>query len=412
MSVQNAPASTLVAAPSATPAAKPRLPRHLARILSLHDFEAAARARLPRPIFGYVAGAVEDNQSERANRSAFAEHEFVTRVLVDSSRRTTATTLFGDTYAAPFGLAPFGLAALFTYRGDVVLAQAAAQANVPMVMSGSSLIRLEEVAQASPAAWFQVYLPGQNADIVALVERAANAGYRKLVVTVDTPAAANRENNVRAGFSTPLRPSVRLAWDGLTHPRWLFGTFLKTIAAHGVPHFENNFPTRGAPIISPNVERDFSHRGHLTWEHFDLVRRTWKGTLVIKGVLHPDDARTARDHGADGIIVSNHGGRQLDGTVAPLRVLPRIVQACPDVPVMMDSGVRRGGDVLKALALGAKMVFLGRPFAYAAAVGGQAGVAHAINLLQAEVSRNMALLGITSLAELDRERFLMNAAGR
>jgi L-lactate dehydrogenase (cytochrome) len=412
MSVQNAPASTLVAAPSATPAAKPRLPRHLARILSLHDFEAAARARLPRPIFGYVAGAVEDNQSERANRSAFAEHEFVTRVLVDSSRRTTATTLFGDTYAAPFGIAPFGLAALFTYRGDVVLAQAAAQANVPMVMSGSSLIRLEEVAQASPAAWFQVYLPGQNADIVALVERAANAGYRKLVVTVDTPAAANRENNVRAGFSTPLRPSVRLAWDGLTHPRWLFGTFLKTIAAHGVPHFENNFPTRGAPIISPNVERDFSHRGHLTWEHFDLVRRTWKGTLVIKGVLHPDDARTARDHGADGIIVSNHGGRQLDGTVAPLRVLPRIVQACPDVPVMMDSGVRRGGDVLKALALGAKMVFLGRPFAYAAAVGGQAGVAHAINLLQAEVSRNMALLGITSLAELDRERFLMNAAGR
>jgi L-lactate dehydrogenase (cytochrome) len=412
MSVQNAPASTLVAAPSATPAAKPRLPRHLARILSLHDFEAAARAHLPRPIFGYVAGAVEDNQSERANRSAFAEHEFVTRVLVDSSRRTTATTLFGETYAAPFGIAPFGLAALFTYRGDVVLAQAAAQANVPMVMSGSSLIRLEEVAQASPAAWFQVYLPGQNADIVALVERAANAGYRKLVVTVDTPAAANRENNVRAGFSTPLRPSVRLAWDGLTHPRWLFGTFLKTIAAHGVPHFENNFPTRGAPIISPNVERDFSHRGHLTWEHFDLVRRTWKGTLVIKGVLHPDDARTARDHGADGIIVSNHGGRQLDGTVAPLRVLPRIVQACPDVPVMMDSGVRRGGDVLKALALGAKMVFLGRPFAYAAAVGGQAGVAHAINLLQAEVSRNMALLGITSLAELDRERFLMNAAGR
>jgi L-lactate dehydrogenase (cytochrome) len=412
MSVQNAPASTLVAAPSATPAAKPRLPRHLARILSLHDFEAAARAHLPRPIFGYVAGAVEDNQSERANRSAFAEHEFVTRVLVDSSRRTTATTLFGDTYAAPFGLAPFGLAALFTYRGDVVLAQAAAQANVPMVMSGSSLIRLEEVAQASPAAWFQVYLPGQNADIVALVERAANAGYRKLVVTVDTPAAANRENNVRAGFSTPLRPSVRLAWDGLTHPRWLFGTFLKTIAAHGVPHFENNFPARGAPIISPNVERDFSHRGHLTWEHFDLVRRTWKGTLVIKGVLHPDDARTARDHGADGIIVSNHGGRQLDGTVAPLRVLPRIVQACPDVPVMMDSGVRRGGDVLKALALGAKMVFLGRPFAYAAAVGGQAGVAHAINLLQTEVSRNMALLGITSLAELDRERFLMPAAGR
>jgi L-lactate dehydrogenase (cytochrome) len=406
MPLQNAPATTLTATAAAatTPA---RVPRRLARMLSLDDFETAARAHLPRPIFGYVAGAVEDNQSERANRSAFQDYEFVTRVMVDISRRTTATTLFGDTYAAPFGIAPFGLAALFTYRGDVVLAQAAAQANVPMIMSGSSLIRLEEVAQASPAAWFQVYLPGKTPDIVALVERAAKAGYRKLVVTVDTPAAANRENNVRAGFSTPLRPSLRLAWDGVTHPRWLFGTFLRTIAAHGVPHFENNFPTRGAPIISPNVERDFSHRGHLTWEHFDLVRRTWKGTLVIKGVLHPDDARTARDRGADGIIVSNHGGRQLDGAVAPLRVLPQIVQACPDIPVMIDSGVRRGGDVLKALALGAKMVFLGRPFAYASAVGGQAGVAHAIGLLQSEVSRNMALLGITSLAELDAQRFLV-----
>lgn len=406
---ENAPTQMLAGTSPAARVGKTPLPRHLARILSLHDFEAAARARLPRPIFGYIAGAVEDNQSERTNRSAFQDHEFVTRVLVDSSRRTTATTLFGDMWAAPFGIAPFGLAALFTYRGDVVLAQAAAQANVPMIMSGSSLVRLEEVAQASPAAWFQVYLPGKNADIVALVERAAKAGYRKLVVTVDTPAAANRENNVRAGFSTPLRPSLRLAWDGLTHPRWLFGTFGKTIAAHGVPHFENNFPTRGAPIISPNVERDFSHRGHLTWEHFDLVRRTWKGTLVIKGVLHPDDARTARDHGADGIIVSNHGGRQLDGTVAPLRVLPRIVQACPEIPVMLDSGVRRGTDVLKALALGAKMVFLGRPFAYASAVGGEAGVTHAINLLQAEVSRDMALLGITSLSELDRERFLVSA---
>jgi L-lactate dehydrogenase (cytochrome) len=232
------------------------------------------------------------------------------------------------------------------------------------------------------------------------------------VVTVDTPAAANRENNVRAGFSTPLRPSLRLAWDGVTHPRWLFGTLFKTLARHGMPHFENNFATRGAPIISPNVERDFSHRGHLTWEHFDLVRRTWKGTLVIKGVLHADDARTARDHGADGVIVSNHGGRQLDGAVAPLRVLPGIVAAVPDVPVMMDSGVRRGADVLKALALGAKMVFAGRPFAYAAAVGGEPGVSHAINLLQAEVSRNMALLGISNLAELDAKRFLIRSVDR
>ena len=408
MSTHDSPAPPLPGAPPGTasrPAAARPAPR-LARILSLDDFEIAARAHLPRPVFGYINGAAEDNHSQRANRTAFDAWEFVPRVLVDISRRSTATTLFGETYAVPFGIAPVGLSALSAYRGDIVLAQAAAQANVPMIMSGSSLIRLEEVAQASPAAWFQAYLPGDVGNITTLIERVARAGFGKLVITVDTPAAANRENNVRAGFSTPLRPSVRLAWDGITHPRWLFGTFLKTIAQHGVPHFENNYAHRGAPIISPNVERDFSDRGHLNWEHFALIRRLWQGILVIKGVLHPDDARRARDHGADGVIVSNHGGRQLDGAVAPLRVLPEIGAAVPELPVMMDGGVRRGADVLKAVALGARLVFAGRPFAYAAAVGGQQGVGHAINILQTEVSRNMAMLGISRLEELDRERFL------
>ena len=411
MTAHDSPAPPAPAAASTSPGPAPALPARLARILSLHDFETAARAHLPRPVFGYIHGAAEDNHSERANRNAFDAWEFVPRVLVDISRRSMATTLFGETYAAPVGIAPVGLSALSAYRGDIVLAQAAAQANVPMIMSGSSLIRLEEVAQASPAAWFQAYLPGDVANIAALIERVAKAGFTKLVVTVDTPTAANRENNVRAGFSTPLRPTARLAWDGITHPGWLFGTFLKTIARHGVPHFENSYAHRGAPIISPNVERDFSDRGHLDWQHFALIRRLWKHTLVIKGVLHPDDARRARDHGADGIIVSNHGGRQLDGAVPPLRVLPEIVAAVPQLPVMMDSGVRRGADVLKALALGAKMVFAGRPFAYAAAVGGQPGVAHAIDILKTEVSRNMAMLGISRLEELDARRFLRRADG-
>jgi len=391
------------------PAPGPQPSRRLSRILSLHDFEAAARAHLPRPIFGYINGAAEDNHSERANRTAFEAFEFVPRVLVDISRRSSATTLFGRTYAAPFGIAPVGLSALSAYRGDIVLAQAAAQANVPMIMSGSSLIRLEEVAAASPGAWFQAYLPGDVASITALIERVARAGFATLVITVDTPAAANRENNVRAGFSTPLRPSLRLAWDGISHPRWLFGTFLRTIARHGMPHFENNYATRGAPIMSPHVERDFSDRGHLNWEHFAMIRRLWHGTLVIKGILSAEDARIARDHGVQGIIVSNHGGRQLDGAVAPLRVLASIVAACPELPVMMDSGVRRGSDVLKAVALGAKLVFAGRPFAYAAAVGGEAGVAHAIGILKQEVSRNMAMLGISSLGELTAQRFLVRS---
>jgi L-lactate dehydrogenase (cytochrome) len=221
------------------------------------------------------------------------------------------------------------------------------------------------------------------------------------VITVDASIASNRENNIRAGFSTPLRPNLALAWQGLTHPRWLFGTFLRTIAQHGMPHFENNFARRGAPILSPDVQRDFSDRGHLTWQHLRMIRRMWPGQLVVKGILDVRDARLAVDTGADGIIVSNHGGRQLDGTVPPLKVLPGIVAACPEVPVMIDSGFRRGTDVLKALALGAKFVFVGRPFNYAAAVAGEPGVRKAIALLREEVSRNMAMLGVNQLSELD-----------
>lgn len=397
------------AVPASMPVRAPTVPvpRALHRILCLDDFESAAQAHLPRPLFGYIAGAAETNLSHQGNRASFARHRFVPRVMVDISRRSAARTLFGQTYSAPFGIAPLGLSALTAFRGDVVLASAAAQAGVPMIMSGSSLIRLEEVAAASPQAWFQAYLPGDEASIAALIERVAQAGFRTLVITVDTPVAANRENNVRAGFSTPLRPSLRLAWEGLTHPRWSIGTFARTILRHGMPHFENNYATRGVPILSPNVERDFSDRGHLNWQDFALIRAQWKGHLVVKGILSADDARLARDAGADAIIVSNHGGRQLDGAVSPLRALPDVVAACPGIPVMLDGGVRRGSDVLKALALGARLVFVGRPFAYAAAVGGQAGVAHAINLLATEVSRDMAMLGVNGLDEISRARHLV-----
>jgi L-lactate dehydrogenase (cytochrome) len=327
-------------------------------------------------------------------------------MLVDVSKRSQQTTLFGHSYATPFGIAPIGISALYAYRGDLVLAGAAADANIAMVMSGSSLIRLEEVAKQSKAAWFQAYLPGDVPDITALIERVAQAGFETLVITVDSQVAGNRENNIRSGFSTPLRPTPRLAWDGLTRPHWLFGTFLRTLLLHGMPHFENNYARRGPPIVSPNVLRDYSDRGHLHWEHWRLIRRLWKGRLVIKGLLDKADAVIARDAGADGIIVSNHGGRQLDGAVSALRVLPAIVAACPEIPVMLDGGVRRGTDVLKALALGAKFVFLGRTFGYAAAIGGAAGVRHAIALLSSEIDRDMAMLGITELRELGPERLL------
>ena len=380
--------------------------KRLRSLLCLDDFETAARSYLPRPIFGYIAGAVETNWSLDDNRAAFAEFGFLPRMLVDVSKRSQQTTLLGHTYATPFGIAPIGISALYAYRGDLVLAAAAAGANIAMVMSGSSLIRLEEVAKQSKATWFQAYLPGDVPDITALIERVAQAGFETLVITVDSQVAGNRENNIRAGFSTPLRPTPRLAWDGITHPRWLLGTFLRTLLRHGMPHFENNYARRGPPIVSPNVLRDYSDRGHLSWEHFRLIRRLWKGRLVIKGILDKADAITARDAGADGIIVSNHGGRQLDGAVSALRVLPGIVAACPDVPVMLDGGVRRGTDVLKALALGAKFVFVGRPFGYAAAVAGAAGVNHAIGLLSTEINRDMAMLGITDLQELDSRRLV------
>ncbi|MDM0026651.1 alpha-hydroxy acid oxidase [Variovorax saccharolyticus] len=387
------------------------LPRRLRRMLSLDDFEAAARRFLPAPIFAYVSGGCETNRSLRANRSAFEGFAWVPRVLADTSGRTLATSLFGRQYAAPFGIAPMGISALSAYRGDLVQAQAAAATNVPMILSGTSLIPMEEVARANPAAWFQAYVPGEPERILKLLDRVERAGFGTLVVTVDTPVSGNRENNIRAGFSTPLRPSLRLALEGLRHPGWLCKTALRTLLLHGMPHFENSQATRGAPILSASVLRDFGARDHLDWQHFALIRRRWKGRLVVKGILDARDALQAREHGADGVILSNHGGRQLDGAVSPMQVLPGVVAALgDDYPVMIDSGFRRGNDVLLALALGAKFVFVGRPFNYAGAVAGQAGVEHAIGILASEILRNMALIGVQSPAGVSRENLFAPSA--
>jgi L-lactate dehydrogenase (cytochrome) len=402
--------SEQTASPSSGPAARPQpaQPRILRRILALDDFEDAARRVIPRPIFGYVTGGAETNASLRANRAVWDEIAFVPKALVDTSGRTHKTILFGRTYDAPFGIAPMGGTAMAAYEGDVVLARAAAAANVPMILSGASLTPLERVRQAGQTAWFQAYLPGEAAPITELVGRVARAGYDTFVLTVDVQVAANRENNVRSGFRTPLRPTLRLAWDGIIRPRWLFGMFLRTLSLHGMPHFENM--GRRVPLISRAAEREPGRRDKLSWKHLELMRSLWKGRLVVKGILDKDDARIARESGADGIIVSNHGGRQLDGAVAPLRVLPEIAAQAGGMTVMLDSGVRRGTDVLKAFALGAQFVFLGRPFLYAAAIAGEPGVRHAVKLLQDEIDRDMALLGINALAQMRRE-LLTSARG-
>jgi L-lactate dehydrogenase (cytochrome) len=376
------------------------VPRALRRYLSLDDFEATARARLPKFLYGYISGGAESDAAVADNRRAFEEYGFIPRVLNDVSNREQTTNLFGKTYAAPFGIPPMGSAALCAYRGDIVLARAAAAINVPMCLSASSLITLEDVRRENPAAWYQAYLAGEPSRIEPLVDRVAAAGYDTFVVTADVPVPANRENNIRNGFQVPLAITPRMAWDTATHPHRLFGTWARTLMNYGMPHFENMDAMRGPPVLAKNLMRNIGRRDQLAWRHVELIRRRWKGKLVVKGLIAPADARIARESGVDGVIVSNHGGRQLDHTVSALRTLPEIAAEANGMTVMLDGGIRRGTDVIKALALGAQFVFVGRPFLFAAVAGGEAGVQRALTLLRHEVDRDMALLGIRSISEI------------
>ena len=392
MSVGNNEAAAQPLASSVAWQETPGKPRPLRGILSLNDFERVARRVLPRSIFGYVAGGVEDEVSVRNNRAAFGEWSLRPRVLNDVSRRNTVTELFGRSYAAPFGIAPMGGAGLVGFQADLALAGAAAERNIPIILSGASLTPMERVIAVNRGAWFQAYLPPNRRDVPPLLERAAKAGFENLVITVDVPVPGNRENNMRNGYSSPLRPSMRLALDGITHPRWLLGTALRTWMRDGMPYFENYGALRGAPVFSSTATIDLK-RDLLCWQDLEAIRAQWKGRMIIKGVLAKEDVRIARESGADGIVVSNHGGRQLDGVVASLQVLPELAAAAGNMTVLFDSGVRRGTDVIKALGLGAHFVFVGRPFLYAAEIAGQTGVSHAIDLLQAEIERNLAMLG-------------------
>jgi L-lactate dehydrogenase (cytochrome) len=393
----------IVPPPSTVKRAASAVPRALRRYLSLDDFEATARRRLPKMLYRYISGAAETDAALADNRRAFEEYGFVPRVLNDVSGRDQATKLFGKTYAAPFGIPPMGSAALMAYRGDVVLTRAAAAMNVPMILSASSLIKLEDVKRENPAAWYQAYLAGDASRIEPLVDRVAAAGYDTFVVTADVPVPANRENNIRNGFQVPLAITPRVAWDTMTHPHWLFGTWARTLMNYGMPHFENMDATRGPPVLAKNLMRNIGKRDQLAWKHVELIRRRWKGKLVVKGLIAPADARIARESGVDGVIVSNHGGRQLDCTVSALRTLPEISAEANGMTVMLDGGIRRGTDVLKALALGAQFVFVGRPFLFAAVAGGEAGVQRALTLLREEVHRDMALLGVRSISEISSD---------
>nr|CAD6438738.1 alpha-hydroxy-acid oxidizing protein [Rhizobium sp. Q54] len=388
-----------------------KVARRLRRYLALDDFEHVCRRRLPHMIYGYVSGAVETGSALQGAKDALSELSLVPRTLMNVSARHQTTNLFGRSYSSPFGVAPLGGAAMVAYRADLALAEAAAEANVPMILSASSLIKLEDIIQKNPDSWFQAYLAGDMARISAMIDRVAAAGFQTLVITADTPVPGNREHNERSGFGMPLRVTPRVALDSALHPRWLLGTVAQTFVKHGIPHFENMDAHRGPPMLSQSFVRNMNSRDQLAWEHIDFIRSRWPGKLVVKGILSAVDARTARSVGADGVIVSNHGGRQLDYSIAPMSVLPEIVAESGSMCVMVDGGMRRGTDVLKALALGAEFVFLGRPFLYAAAAAGREGVLHAMYLLSQEIDRNMALLGLRSLSEVSPEMVWTGSRG-
>ncbi len=372
-------------------------------ILHLDDFEAAARSRLPRALHGFAANGSERGSSVDANTRSFQRWALVPRSLVDVSAVDQRRSLFGVDHASPFGISPMGGCALFAHRADLALAQAAHATGVPFMLSAASSVPLEQVMANAPNSWYQGYVPADEQRIAQLLARLRSAKVAVLVLTVDVPVASNRDRDRRQGFTIPLRPRPSLALDGLLHPRWLLGTFARTLLSDGMPTLPNfSGDGVGRPIISAPAPAARSLRDRFTWEHVALVRRQWPGVLVLKGILSAEDAARARQAGVDGLIVSNHGGRQLDGVVAPLDVLAEVLDAAAPLPVCLDGGIRRGTDVLKAVALGARMVFVGRPMLYAAAVAGQAGVEQAIRILQAEIGTSLALLGCAGIDTVQR----------
>ncbi|CAB3672065.1 (S)-mandelate dehydrogenase [Achromobacter denitrificans] len=375
-------------------------------LLSVADFERAAQSVLPRAVFGYVNGGTEDCLTLEANRSAFRSVQFRPRGLVGVADRTQAVELWGRRYRHPFGIAPMGVTAMCRHRCEWDLAKAASDAEIPFVLSGLSTLAMETVRKADADFWYQGYLPGDKEVIEPLMRRLRANGVNVLVVTIDTPLGANRENNQRNGFTIPFKFSRGLLWDGIRHPRWSANVFARTLLSdREIPRFCNVVAdARGYRITEEPKGGLRGGRDRLDWSHLEWMREAWPGRIVLKGVAHPGDAQMAERIGLDGLIVSNHGGRQLDGAQGSLDALSDVVAAVASTfPVMIDGGFRRGTDILKAIALGARMVFMGRPFLYGASVAGQAGVTRIIDILGAEIDRNLGLLGCRDVTELGHD---------
>ena len=377
--------------------------------LNTRDYQRHAKRQLPRFVFEYVDGGAEDEACLRRNTDDLAGLHLLPTVMRDTSVIDTSVRLFGQTWQAPFAVAPIGLCGLVRPGGDQMMAQAAATAGVPHVLSTASNTRLEELhpGGASALQWLQLYVMSERSIAEQIVRRARRAGFGALVLTVDVPVSGARERDARNHFKLPFRPTPAIVLDMLRHPRWLW-----RLARGGAPSFvnlsEHNTPG-SAQVQAALLAREMDRR--LDWDSLRWLRRLWGGPLLLKGLLHPADASRALAHGVDGIIVSNHGGRQLDLVPSGIAALPRVVDAVGSrMPVLVDGGFRRGGDVAKALALGAQAVLLGRPPVYGLASDGRAGVAAVLALLRQELERTMTLLGAACVADIGRQHVMHPAA--
>jgi L-lactate dehydrogenase (cytochrome) len=371
--------------------------RALARCYSISDLRRLARRRLPAAALGYLEGGGEDEWTMHRNREAFGQVELVPRVLRAVSQPATATTVLGTPMPLPFALSPIGAPRMFHHEGELAVARAARSAGLPYGISTLATQPLEAIAdeaQGSPL-WFQLYLWGDRSAARKLVAQARAAGYRALLLTVDTSVRSNRERELRHGIVLPNPElTLRTVVNGARHPAW--GWHFLSSPALAFP----NLSTSGLTSRQRLAEM---FDGTVGWPDLDWIRQEWDGPIALKGVLSQDDARRAADEGVDAVIVSNHGGRQQDHVPAALEVLPGIADAVGDrVEVLFDSGIRRGSDIVTALALGARAVLVGRAHLYGLAAAGEAGVRHAIDILAGEVRTTMALCGAATLADLDR----------
>lgn len=377
--------------------------RPLDLVLNIADLRHKARSRLPKGVFEFIERGAEDDLAVHNNRASFDTYRLRPSVLQDVSKRTLATQILGRPSKMPLVVAPTGAAGIVWHDGEVAIAKAAAAAGIPFTLSTASLTSIERIAAEAPGRlWFQLYMWPDRSMSHELVRRVQKAGFETLMVTVDTTVAPNRESNVKNGFMLPFRPNRRNFLDIAMHPRWLTSVVGRYMATSGMPRFEN-FPEalQRSLTAAPQGRSALPKTDSLTWEDLRNLRKIWQGPLIVKGILRPEDANAAIHNGADGIIVSNHGGRNLDHSIPPLFALPDILDRVGGrTQVLMDGGVMRGSDVIKALALGANSVLVGRAPLWGLAAAGQAGAERALAILAEEILRVLGQLGRSTVSEL------------